>query len=273
MSKGKLTYPYVVWMGLFIIIPMLLVLYYSVTTLTNNGEVSFSLENYTRLLQPIYFKVILRSINLALISTFICLLLGYPMAFILSKSKNGDFLLFLFIAPMWMNLLLRTYSWLTLLEKNGLINSILGFFGFEKVNLLYNSTAVVIGMVYNFLPFMVLPIHSVLKKIDKSVLEAAQDLGANSFVRFIKIILPLSIPGIISGITMVFMPAVSTFVISVLLGGSQYTLVGNLIEQQFLTVGDWNFGSAISILMMIVILLSMAIMSMVDKDNEGGTLF
>lgn len=271
MRKNKLAYPYVIWMLLFIIIPMLLVLYYSVTT-TVDSNIVFSLDNFTRLFQPIYFKVIARSLSLALICTLICLILGYPMAMILAKSKNGDFLLFLFIAPMWMNLLLRTYSWLTLLEKNGFINTILSFLGFEKANLLYNSTAVVIGMVYNFLPFMVLPIHSVLKKIDKSVLEAAQDLGANSFIRFIKIILPLSIPGIISGITMVFMPAVSTFVISTLLGGSQYTLVGNLIEQQFLTVGDWNFGSAISILMMIVILISMAIMSVVDKDSEGGTL-
>lgn len=271
MKRNKLAYPYVIWMLLFIIIPMLLVLYYSVTT-TVDSKIVFSLDNFQRLFQPIYFKVIARSLSLALICTLICLILGYPMAMILAKSKNGDFLLFLFIAPMWMNLLLRTYSWLTLLEKNGFINTILNFLGFEKANLLYNSTAVVIGMVYNFLPFMVLPIHSVLKKIDKSVLEAAQDLGANSFTRFIKIILPLSIPGIISGITMVFMPAVSTFVISTLLGGSQYTLVGNLIEQQFLTVGDWNFGSAISILMMVVILISMAIMSVVDKDNEGGTL-
>lgn len=270
-SKSKLAYPYVIWSVLFTIIPVLLVLYYSLST-TENGQTIFTLSNFTRLIQPVYFKVIARSISLALLCTLLCLILGYPMAMILARSKRGDFLLFLFIAPMWMNLLLRTYSWLTLLEKNGIINTIISLLGFEKVTLLYNSTAIVIGMVYNFLPFMVLPLHSVLKKIDKSVLEAAQDLGANAFIRFIKIILPLSIPGIISGITMVFMPAVSTFVISTLLGGSQYTLVGNLIEQQFLTVGDWNFGSAIAILMMIIILLSMSIMSVVDKDGEGGSL-
>lgn len=270
-TKQKLAYPYVLWMILFTIIPMLLVLYYSLT-MDASSQTTFTISNFTRLFQPIYFKVIARSIGLALICTFACLIFGYPMAMILAKSKNSDLLMFLFMAPMWMNLLLRTYSWLTLLEKNGLINTLLGFFGFEKINLLYTSTAVVIGMVYNFLPFMVLPIHSVLRKIDKSVLEAAEDLGANYMTRLIKIILPLSIPGVISGITMVFMPAVSTFVISTLLGGSQYTLVGNLIEQQFLTVGDWNFGSAISIVMMVVILGSMAVMSIVDKDGEGGNL-
>jgi spermidine/putrescine transport system permease protein len=269
--KSKLAYPYIVWMILFTIIPMLLVLYYSFT-LTKSSETFFTLAHFSRLLQPVYFKVIARSIGLALICTFACLILGYPMAMILAKSKNSDLLMFLFMAPMWMNLLLRTYSWLTLLEKNGLINTILSFLGFEKVNLLYTSTAVVLGMIYNFLPFMVLPISSVLKKIDSSVLEAAEDLGANYFTRLVKIIIPLSIPGIISGITMVFMPAVSTFVISTLLGGSQYTLVGNLIEQQFLTVGDWSFGSAIAIVMMVVILGSMAIMSIVDKDGEGGNL-
>lgn len=269
--KTRLTYPYILWMMLFTIIPMLLVLYYSFTV-TKDSATFFTISNFSRLFQPIYFKVIARSIGLALICTLICLIIGYPMAMILAKSKNGDFLLFLFMAPMWMNLLLRTYSWLTLLEKNGLINTILGLLGFEKVNLLYTGTAVVIGMVYNFLPFMVLPINSVLKKMDNSVLEAAEDLGANYITRFIKIILPLSIPGVISGITMVFMPAVSTFVISTLLGGSQYTLVGNLIEQQFLSVGDWNFGSAIAILMMVVILVSMAIMSITDKDSEGGNL-
>lgn len=271
IKKSRLSYPYIIWMALFTVIPVLLVLYYSLTSVSD-GRTVFTVDNFVRLFQPIYFKVIARSIGLAFLCTLICLILGYPMALILAKSKKGDFLLFLFIAPMWMNLLLRTYSWLTLLEKNGIINTIISLLGFEKVTLLYNSTAIVIGMVYNFLPFMVLPLHSVLKKIDKSVLEAAQDLGANWFIRFIKIIIPLSIPGIISGITMVFMPAVSTFVISTLLGGSQYTLVGNLIEQQFLTVGDWNFGSAIAILMMIIILASMSIMSIVDKDGEGGNL-
>lgn len=270
-EKNKFAYPYVIWMCLFVAIPVLLILYYSFTVSDSSGTI-FTFENFSRLFSPIYFKVIIRSIFIALICTLMCLILGYPMAMILARSKRGNFLLFLFIAPMWMNLLLRTYSWLTLLERNGLINNLLSIFGFEKVTLLYNGTAILFGMVYNFLPFMVLPLYSVLKKIDKSVLEAAQDLGANAFIRFVKIILPLSIPGIISGITMVFMPAVSTFVISDLLGGGKYNLVGNLIQQQFLVSNDWNFGSAIAIVMMAIILLSMTITSIVDKEGEGGTL-
>lgn len=180
-------------------------------------------------------------------------------------------MILLFVIPMWMNFLLRTYAWLTLLGKNGIINSIVTLLGFEPLNLLYNDGAVLLGMVYNFLPFMVLPIYSVLAKIDKSLIEAAEDLGANRFQIFTKVILPLSVPGIITGITMVFMPAVSTFVISRLLGGGQYMLIGNLIEQQFLWVGDWHFGSAISIIMMIFILIAMAITSKFDVQKEGSS--
>jgi spermidine/putrescine transport system permease protein len=176
----------------------------------------------------------------------------------------------LFIIPMWMNFLLRTYAWLTLLEKNGIINSILSFFSLPKINILYTNTAVVLGMVYNFLPFMILPIYTVLMKIDRRLIEAAQDLGGNSFTVFRRITVPMSIPGVMSGITMVFMPAVTTFVISKLLGGGQYALIGNLIERQFLQVYDWNFGSAISIIMMIFILISIAIMSRFDEDKGGG---
>lgn len=174
---------------------------------------------------------------------------------------------------MWMNFLLRTYAWLTLLEKNGVINSLISLIGLPKMELLYNQGAVVLGMVYNFLPFMVLPIYSVLIKIDKSIIEAAEDLGANSREIFKKVIFPLSLPGVISGITMVFMPAVTTFVISRLLGGGQFTLIGNLIEHQFVYTGEWGFGSALSIVMIILILFSMAIMSKYEKENEGGGLF
>ena len=176
----------------------------------------------------------------------------------------------LFIVPMWMNFLLRTYAWLPILGKNGLINNILGHFGIGPLSLLYNDGTVLLGMVYNFLPFMVLPIYTVLSKMDESLIQAAEDLGANKFQIFKKIIIPLSIPGIMSGITMVFMPAVSTFVISSLLGGGKYMLLGNLIEQEFTTIGDWNFGSAISIIMMIVILISMAVMNKFDKDDKEG---
>lgn len=176
------------------------------------------------------------------------------------------------IIPMWMNFLLRTYSWLSLLGKNGIINNIISFLGFPRINILYTNAAVIIGMVYNFLPFMIIPIYTVLIKIDNDVIKAARDLGANEVTVFKRIILPLSIPGVMSGITMVFMPSVSTFVISQLLGGGQFMLVGNLIENEFITVGDWYFGSAISIIMMIIIFISMAILSKFSaKDSlEGG---
>jgi spermidine/putrescine transport system permease protein len=175
---------------------------------------------------------------------------------------------------MWMNVLLRTYAWLTILETNGILNAILNFLGLPSQQILYTDSAVVLGMVYNFIPFMILPIYTILKKMDYSVVEAAQDLGANSFNVFFKVIFPLSIPGVISGVTMVFMPAVTTFVISNLLGGGQYVLVGNLIEQQFIRARDWHFGSAIAIIVIAIILLLMAVFSRVDKKpEEGGALF
>jgi len=217
----------------------------------------------------------LRSIGLALICTVICLIIGYPAALILASKeyRKKKALMMLFVIPMWMNFLLRTYAWMTLLEKNSVINVVLNFLRLPQMNILYTNQAVVLGMVYNFLPFMVLPIYSVLVKIDKSILEAAEDLGANYMVTLKRVILPLSIPGVISGITMVFMPAVTTFVISRLLGGGHYTLIGNLIEQQFIFVGDWNFGSAISFVLTVIILISMGIMRKYDKDNEGGAIW
>lgn len=274
MKKKWISYPYIIWMILFIIVPLALVLGYSLTIRTEDG-LSFTLEHYKRFMEPIYLTVFLRSVYLALICTLLCLALGYPMAMILNGRdlKRRNVLILLFVIPMWMNFLLRTYAWMTLLERRGLINTFLNLLGFPSMNLLYNNSAVVLGMVYNFLPFMVLPIYSVLNKIDRSVIEAAEDLGANAFTVFRKIIFPLSLPGVISGITMVFMPAVTTFVISRLLGGGQFTLIGNLIEQQFLFVGDWNFGSAISMIMMVIILLSMGIMSKYDKEHEGGGLW
>ncbi|WP_129723750.1 ABC transporter permease [Xylanivirga thermophila] len=274
MKKTWVAYPYLVWMVLFIVVPLFLVVFYSITIPTDNG-IQFTLENFKRFMDPIYLDVLWHSILLALISTLVCLILGYPMAMILAGKDidKKNILVLLFVIPMWMNFLLRTYAWLTLLEKRGFINIFLKFLGLPALNILYNDQAVVLGMVYNFLPFMVLPIYTVVMKIDKNVIEAAQDLGANSFYVFMKVIFPLSLPGVMSGITMVFMPAVTTFVISRLLGGGQYTLIGNLIEQQFIYVGDWNFGSAISIIMMLLILGSMAIMSRYEKQNEGGGLW
>lgn len=274
MKKGWITYPYILWAIIFIVVPLALVLFYSFTIKTSTG-IAFSLTNYEKFLEPIYLKVLARSVILALVSTFICLLAGYPVAMILAGRdlKRKGVLLLLFIIPMWMNFLLRTYAWMSLLEKKGLINTFLDMLGLPTLNILYTDAAVILGMVYNFLPFMVLPIFSVLSKIDRNVIEAAEDLGADKIKVFSRIVFPLSMPGVVSGITMVFMPAVTTFVISKLLGGSQYTLIGNLIEDQFMRVYDWNFGSSVSIVMMVLILISMAVMSKYDKEDAGGGLF
>ncbi len=268
------SYPYILWMIIFIVVPLTLILLFSLTVGEEGGigNLQFTLDNFKRFLDPKYIDVLWISISLALKSTAITLLLGYPMAMIIAgeKPSKRNLMILLFVIPMWMNFLLRTYAWLTLLGKNGFINYILTKLGFAPLNLIYNDRAVLLGMVYNFLPFMVLPIYSVLVKIDNSLIEAAEDLGANKLKVFSRVVFPLSIPGIITGITMVFMPAVSTFVISRLLGGGQYMLIGNLVEQQFLWVGDWHFGSAISIIMMIFILITMAITAKFDTEKEGG---
>jgi len=273
-AKRAAVAPYVIWSALFVIIPILLVIYYSLTMETD-GKLVFSWANYARAFQPTYIDVMLRSGRLALISTAACLLIGYPVAYIMASREfeNRSFLLFLFLVPMWMNFLLRTYSWLALLENNGILNTFLSGIGLPKLALLYTNKAVVLGMVYNFLPFMILPIYTVLKKMDHSLIEAAQDLGADSRNVFFRLVLPLSTPGVISGITMVFMPAVTTFIISDLLGGSKSMLIGNLIEQQFMKVSDWNFGSAMSMILMGVVLVLFTVFTMVDKDGEGGALY
>lgn len=270
-KRGSISqYPYIIWSLIFIVVPLFLVLYFSLINSNNN----FTLSNYRKLLEPSYMHVLYNSLKLALISTIICLVAGYPVAYILSKSnpKIRSILMLLLIIPMWMNFLLRTYAWMSIIGRNGIINTLLKTFGLPTVNILYTNAAVILGMVYNFLPFMIIPIFTVLIKVDKDVIKAAADLGANRLVIFQKITFPLSLPGVFSGITMVFMPAVSTFVISNLLGGGQFMLIGNLIERQFTSVGDWYFGSALSILMMIIILISMAILARYDnKDRtEGG---
>ncbi|NFR87322.1 MULTISPECIES: ABC transporter permease [unclassified Clostridium] len=272
-STSILAYPYFIWSSLFIVIPLIIVLFFSFTTKTSSGY-SFSLENYNNLFNYQYLYIFKQSILLALESTVACLVIGYPASYIISKMNlsKSNFLIMLFILPMWMNFLLRTYAWVPILGKTGLINLLLGKIGIGPISFLYNDGAVLLGMIYNFLPFMVLPIYTILIKMDQDLINAAHDLGANRFKVFTRVVLPLSMPGIISGITMVFMPAVSTFVISRLLGGGQYMLIGNVIEQQFTTMGDWNFGSAISILMMIIILIFMRIASKFENDDskEGG---
>jgi len=266
--------PYLIWAGVFILLPIVMVVYYSFT-IDVGGRFVFSLDNYRRLLDPIYLIVLQRSVVIALLCTVICILLGYPVAYILASKDyiNKGFLLFLFLVPMWMNFLLRTYSWVSILERNGFLNSILEAVGLSKMDFLYNNSAVLLGMVYNFLPFMILPIYSVLRKRDPNLIEAAQDLGASPRNVFIKLTFPLSIPGVISGITMVFMPAASTFIIADLLGGTQNMLIGNLIEQQFYRANNWHFGSAVSVILMALLLISFAIFSMVDNNDEEGVLF
>jgi len=273
-QRARMAAPFLIWAFVFIIVPIALTIYYSLTVETDSGMV-FSWANYTRAFEPTYLIVMWRSILLALLSTVICVLTGYPIAYIMASKEYASrgFLLFLFLVPMWMNFLLRTYSWIAILENNGIINTFLKAIHMPALKLLYVDQAVVLGMVYNFLPFMILPIYTVLKKMDQSLIEAAQDLGANNRGVFLKLVFPLSIPGVISGITMVFMPAVTTFIISSLLGGGQYMLIGNLIEQQFLRVNDWHFGSAVSVILMALVIISVGIFSMVDKDSEGGALF
>lgn len=274
MKRDWALTPYLLWMLIFILVPLALVVYYGVTISSETG-ITFSLANFKRFAEPMYLKVLWRSVKLAIISTIICLVLGYPLAMILAGNsfKQKNVMITLLVIPMWMNFLLRTYAWLTLLEKNGLVNIFLRKLSLPGLNILYTESAVILGMVYNFLPFMVLPIYSVMSKMDYSLVEAAQDLGANEVTVFRRIIFPLSLPGVVSGITMVFMPAVTTFVISRLLGGGQFTLIGNLIEQQFLYVGDWNFGSTMALIMMVLILLSMFFMNSAEGPEGSGGLW
>lgn len=241
-SESRLATPYAIWSVLFIVIPLILIVFFSFTKQVD-GRYMFTLDNFDKFFNVMYFKVVRRSLVLAFISTVLCLIVGYPTAYIISKAKPSRraTLLLLCILPMWMNFLLRTYAWSAILGKNGFINTLLGMVGLGPINILYTDAAVLLGMVYNFLPFMILPIHTILSKMDQDLINAAKDLGANNFQVFTKVIFPLSLPGVISGITMVFMPAVSTFVISKLLGGGQFYLIGNLIEQEFMSVGDWQF--------------------------------
>lgn len=274
MKIKRAAYPYIFWMIVFIVMPLFLILYFAFTRGDSQSfsEFTFSLANFKRFFTPTYLKVLTRSINLALVSTIICLLIGYPLAYVISKekSKRQNVLILMLVIPMWMNFLLRTYAWLTLLGRNGVINNILAKIGISPLNLMYNNKAMLLGMVYNFLPFMVLPIYSVLSKIENNLVEAAEDLGADKVTVFKRVIFPLSLSGVITGITMVFIPAVSTFVISDLLGGGKYNLIGNVIEQQFRWTGDWHFGSALSVVLMIFILITMAFTSKFDKEKEGG---
>ena len=280
--KKYMAYPYGVWMLIFIIAPILLVVFYAFTDKSSAP----TLDNFTSMLS--YASIFGRSFLLAFAATVVCLLLGYPLAYIMSKQppRWQGFYMMLIMLPMWMNFLLRTYAWMSILENNGFINQFLqniGFIGLlnsilrpetpiEYLPLINTGGAVVLGMVYNFLPFMVLPIYNALTKIDNNVVNAARDLGAGSFQTFLRIIFPLSLPGVISGITMVFVPALTTFVISTLLGGSKILLIGNVIEQEFTQASNWHLGSGLSIVLMIFIILNMIASTVFDKEGEGAML-
>lgn len=265
----KLVYPYMVWLGIFVVIPMVMIVIYAFSQAGNDvTTLSFTLNNFAKFFDPVFLNVFWKSIKIALITTALCILLGYPLAYIVANSneKIRPTLILLMTIPQWINMLIRTYSWIGILSDVGLINNILAFFGIPKVTLLYTDFSVIIGMVYNFLPYMVLPIYTSLEKMDQNLINASYDLGANRVKTFQKVVFPLSIPGVMSGVIMVFLPAVSSFVIPKLLGGGQYMLIGSLIENQFITVGEWNFGSAISLIMAIIILISMYLVKKFDKD-------
>ena len=267
-SKG-IAIPYVVWMAIFVVVPLILVVVYAFT----NRSGGFTLENFASMSQ--YASVFGRSFLLAFVATVVCILLGYPMAYVLARERGRlrQMATMLIMLPMWMNFLLRTNSWEFLLERNGFFNTLLETIGLPKLDIIDTQGAVVLGMVYNFLPFMVLPIFSVIEKIDPKVIEAAQDLGADSLTVFRRITFPLSLPGVLSGITMVFIPSVSTFVITKLLGGGMTIMLGDLIEMQFLGAAyNPHLGSAISLVMMVIVLVCMAIMNRFGEGEEGAVL-
>lgn len=272
MKKFSLIYLF--WGLVFIVFPLFLILAHAFSANTDLAGFAFTLDNFSRFFEPLYVKILITSLVLAGVSTIFCLLIGYPVAYIISqmREKVRNNMILVFIIPMWMNFLLRTYAWLTLLGDNGIINQFFGFFGLGPFDIIYNNKAVLLGMVYNFLPFMVLPIYTVLSKMDHSLIEAARDLGASERQILTKVIFPLSLPGVSSGVIMVFIPALSTFVIPSLLGGNKSMLIGNVIEQQFRFTGDWHFGAAISFILMALMIIWMVFSSKfnIAKEGDGG---
>lgn len=270
--KG-LVKPYVLWPFLLIVLPLALILLYSITTGDNSLiTIHFTLDNFRKISDPIYLNVFIKSLQMGLITTGVCLVLAYPMAYIISKfdESSQNILILLVTIPMWINTLLRTYAWISLLSDNGIINSLFKLLGLNQQTMMYTNFSVVMGLVCDLLPFMVIPIHTSLAKMDHSLVEAASDLGANRFQTFTKVILKLSLPGVINGVSMVFLLSISSFVIPQLLGGHQFVLIGNLIENQFISVGDWNFGSSISVILAVIILVMMGFMKKIDPDENGG---
>ncbi|MCH5265983.1 MAG: ABC transporter permease [Lachnospiraceae bacterium] len=268
---GILAAPYTVWMTIFVIVPLFIVAYYGFTT--SDGQ--FTLDNVKSITEPIHLKALWTSIRLSVICTVLCFIMALPLALVIRNLhiKSSGFIIFIFILPMWMNFLLRTIAWQSLLEKTGVLNAVLGFFGLPAQNMINTEGAIVLGMVYNYLPFMVLPIYNSLAKISQDTLDAAKDLGAGWWQTMRRITLPLILPGIVSGGTMVFVPALTTFVLSDLLGGAKIQLIGNVIEQSFTTANDWNLGAGLSLVLMVLVIASMALMSKYDKSGEGAGIW
>ena len=271
---SQLALPYIIWAALMLILPMLLIGLYSITE-HGNSIISFSitLDHYKKFFtDPDFLLILWRSLVIAIKTTAICLLLGYPVAYFISRSSERlqSILVLSITIPTWINMLVRTYAWIGLLSDGGIFQQILSFIGLGEVSLLHTEGAVLLGMVYNFVPFMILQINTALCKMDYSLVEAAADLGANPAKTFWKVTMPLSLPGVINGITLVFLPAVSSFFIPKLLGGGQYFLIGNMIENQFITVGEWNFGSAISMIMAAIMMLLMMLVKKIEIRNQGG---
>lgn len=271
---SQLAIPYIVWAALMLILPMALIALYSFME-QGNSIISFSLtiDHYVKFFtDPDFLLILWRSILIAIKTTIICLILGYPVAYIIARSSERaqNILVLCITLPTWINALVRTYAWIGLLSNDGIISKFLGLFGLHDTELLYTEGAVLLGMVYNFLPFMILQINTALCKMDHSLIEASTDLGATPLQTFKRVTFPLSLPGVINGITLVFLPAISSFFIPKLLGGGQYFLIGNLIENQFITVGEWNFGSAISMIMAIIMMLMMMAVRKVENHNQGG---
>ena len=261
--------PHIVWSVLFIIAPLIFVLYYAFTDKDGN----FTFANFGELLQASYLEIFMRSVCFAFLATVLCLVIAYPIAYFISraKPKTQKILVMLVMLPMWMNFLIRTYSWMALLEDTGIINTFLGFFGIGPIHMINTAGAVILGMVYNYLPYMIIPIHSVLSKVDNRLLEAASDLGSNPFTVITRVVFPLSIPGIISGITMVFVPSISTFYISQKLGGGNFDLIGDTIERQFQTAYNYNLGASMSFVLMLLIIISMTVLNKY-ADDDGGVI-
>ena len=264
--RNILLTPFLIWAGLFIFIPLIFIVWYGVT----DYDGSFSLKHMGLIFEHGFLDAFELSIALAIISTVICLLMAYPLCLILTERQrdNTTIISLLFILPLWMNSLLSTMAWQTILEGNGIINQLMRLLELPALQMINTPGAIVLGMVYNYLPYMVLPLYIALTKIDRRILEAARDLGANYWQTFTKIILPLSIPGAISGITMVFIPALTTFVISALLGGGKLLLIGNIIEQEFTFQYDWHVGCALSVILMIFIVLNMLLTTYFEKSHE-----